>query len=281
MKDPIEEFEKQTEKLDEIFGFLRRAFGSKPSTTPSSFLDAMNRYKDTDSDADCAKMDVGNKLNRKVGGSVGSKEIVIGTNKIGNIKGLRFELLDSKGKGTGKFDNAIVSDFKCYDTDKDIYGIKWLFDDSAKFEAESITGDLKANKKNQSLNFHGKWMEGKFYGRFFSGPENFKGIAAPSATFAFFDYGNKKSPSTTRKKSGTKKKTGKQSRKITSTGNPPTPPPTPLAIPPAPPTPPPAPVTPAAQPPSAKGGKGKKLGLKENTSAESPKTIRAFLDTFM
>lgn len=213
MKDPIQEYERQGEKLNEIFGFLKRTFGSKSDTTPASFLDAMKRYKDTDTDADCAKMDVGKKINRKVGGTSGGVEITIGNNKIKNIKGLRFELLDNKGKGTGKFDNAIVNDFKCYDLDKDIYGIKWLFDDKVSYEAETISGDLSAHVKNQSLNFKGKWNEGIFYGKFLSGPDDFKGIPAKTATFAFFNFG--KSSATT---ATTKKKKGKRKAKTTKKG---------------------------------------------------------------
>lgn len=187
MKDPIKVHSKQGERLNEIFGWLKRTFGSEPSTTPSSFLDAMKRYQDTDSDTDCAKMDVGKKRNRKVAGTAGEGSVTIGKNKIANIKGIKFELLDAKGKGTGKFDNAIPRDFKCYDESKDIYGIKWLFDENASYEATAISGELKAGVKNQSVNFWGKWLGGTFNGHLFGSHADFAAgsTKGPGAKFSF------------------------------------------------------------------------------------------------
>lgn len=301
MKDPIQEYEKQSQRLDEIFGWLSRTFGSKPSTTPASFLDAMNRYKDSDTDADCARMDVGDKLNRKVAGKTGAASVTIGSNTIKNIKGLRFELLNSKGKGTGKFDNAIVNDFKCYDLNKDIYGIKWLFDDSASYEAESITGDLKAGVKNQSVAFFGKWKAGVFQGKFMSEPGNFApgSKVGSNATFAFGTPAKKttRKPATKTTKK-TKPKTGPTMTSPVTVGavspsplsggktNPmtvgtvaptaATAPPTPPTAPVAPPTPPTAPAAPTGK----KGRKGKKI-VSENTILGKPITMRGFLDSFM
>jgi len=277
MKDPVSEHEKQGEKLNEIFGFLRRAFGSDSKTTPSSFLDAMQRYKNTDSDADCAKMDVGKKLNKKVGGSTGSSSITIGKNTVKNIKGIRFELLGSNGKGTGKFDHAIVSDFKCYDLNADIYGIKWLFDDSAQYEADSISGDLKAGVKNQSVTFMGTWSEGRFYGKFMSPAENWKGGSAePGSTFGFFN------PKTSTKKTTTRKKGKRKTIKKSTPASPSSPTPamspastvSPMTVSSIAPT-----RTTAGTPaqPTAQTGKKPKIRF---TESKTP-TMRAFLESFM
>jgi hypothetical protein len=288
MKDPIQEYTRQGQRLDEIFGWLNRTFGSKPSTTPASFLDAMNRYKDSDTDADCANMDVGDKLNRKVAGTTGTASVTIGKNTIKNIKGIRFELLDNKGKGTGSYDNAIVNDFKCYDLSKDIYGIKWLFDDSASYEAESITGDLKAGVKNQSVAFFGKWKAGLFQGKFMSDPKDFSpgSRLGSSATFAFGAPAKK----ATRKPA---KKTTKKTKP--KTGSTMTSPVTVGAVSPSPvsggktkpmtagpiiPTSAAAPPTAPVSPTGKKGGKGKKI-VSENTVLRKPITIRGFLEGFM
>lgn len=301
MKDPIKEHSKQGQKLDEIFGWLSRTFGSKSQPAGASTA----HWKHDDTDADCSplgiKMGVGDKLNRKVAGASGTANITIGTNAIKNIKGLRFEVVDGKGKGTGKFVNAVVRDFKCYDEGKDIYGIKWLFDDNCSYEADSITGDLKAGVKNQSVNFTGKWNGGKFYGKFMSGPDNFKGIPAPSATFAFFDSGKTVSTPASKKKTkrkNTKKKTTTPAAGATAT---PTSPvavgsvaPSPAAsgkttpmtsrvavgsIAPASATTPPA--TPPATPSGPKGRTLKKKITEEITVTGKPITMRDFLDSFM
>lgn len=174
MKDPVEIHEKHGERLNEIFGKIRKFF-SKPSADPKTFLDAMRRYQETDaSDENCKDLDTGKKLNKVASGRAGSSEVKIGINTIKNIKGLRFELIGANNKGTGKFNNALVDDFRCYDVIKDPYGIAWLFARNAEFIAEYISGDLKYLGNNtaqrpQSVNFVGEWTKGTFYGTFMGG----------------------------------------------------------------------------------------------------------------
>lgn len=181
MKDPIQTHLEHGQRLEEIFGKIKQAlFGKKQSTTPSSFLDAMERYRSTDAtDKNCkglggANRNVGGKLNKVASGSGGGSEVKIGINTIKNIKGLRFELIDKKKRGTGKFNNAIVDDFRCYDLINDPYGIAWLFDKGVEYVAEYVSGDLKylgknTSHRNQRVNFVGNWTKGTFHGVFVDG----------------------------------------------------------------------------------------------------------------
>lgn len=70
-----------------------------------------------------------------------------------------------RGQGMGSFRKITVRDFVCYHKTDDLFGISWLFDDNASYEAQKISGKLSANKFNQSVNFSGEWFTGKFYGR--------------------------------------------------------------------------------------------------------------------
>lgn len=175
MKDPVKTHEEHGERIDEIFGRIRKLFKPSQSTNPKTFLDAMKRYQETDaSDQNCKDLDTGKKLNKIAAGRSGSSEVKIGTNTIKNIKGLRFEIIGANNKGTGKFNNALVDDFRCYDINTDPYGIGWLFARNAEYIAEYISGDLKylgnnTAKKTQSVSFVGEWTKGTFYGTFMGG----------------------------------------------------------------------------------------------------------------
>jgi hypothetical protein len=272
MKDPIEQYEKQGRKLDEIFGWLNRTFGSKSPSTPYQ-----SPIQHNDTDKDCSplgyKMSVGDKLNTKVAGSMGAANVTIGLNKIQNIKGLQFELVDNKGKGTGRFRNAVVRDFKCYDEDKDLYGIKWLFEIKVSYEAESISGQLKANRKNQGVDFKGKWNDGVFFGTFMSDPNDFNGTRGQGAVILSASKTKGKPKTTSR---NTRKKNTAQGRPqptLASTQTTVTPMTAGPIIPTSVATSPTAPVAPT-------GKKGKKI-TSENTVLRKTITIRGFLDTFM
>jgi hypothetical protein len=65
----------------------------------------------------------------------------------------------------GVFRKINVRDFVCYDLNEDIYGISWLLDPYSSYVAEKISGKLQANKTNQSVNFDGDWISGKFHGK--------------------------------------------------------------------------------------------------------------------
>jgi hypothetical protein len=71
-----------------------------------------------------------------------------------------------RGEGMGSFRKMGVKDFVCYDINRDLYGIGWLFHDGASYDAKKISGKLYANRFNQPLNFDGEWYTGKFYGKF-------------------------------------------------------------------------------------------------------------------
>lgn len=74
--------------------------------------------------------------------------------------------------GMGTFRKLNVRDLVCYDLSRDIYGIAWLLDYNASYNAEKISGKLLANKFNQSVVFQGDWESGKFYGK----PEGSKAL---------------------------------------------------------------------------------------------------------
>jgi hypothetical protein len=295
MKDPIEEYDRQSQRLDEIFGWLSRTFGSKQPTAPRQ-----SPIQHADTDNDCSplgyKMSVGDKLNAKVAGSMGQANVTIGLNTIKNIKGLQFELVDNKGKGTGRFRHAVVRDFKCYDEGKDLYGIKWLFDGKVSYEAESISGQLKANKKDQGVDFKGKWSDGIFYGTFLSSPDDFNGTRGTGAVFVNKPQTTtttKTTPAKKTKRKPAKKTTKKTSPKTSSTMTSPvtvssvapssavsgktTPMTSRVAVGSI------APASAATSPAAAAGKKGrpaKKIQIPESKNAK-PITMRGFLDSFM
>lgn len=196
MKNPISTHKKHRQKFDEIFGKIAKFFSSGNKDSESkvnktndansaarkSYLDNIERYragkplikKGTE------KIDVENpektteKNQKKEVPSDTEKDFTISVlspfgisingNDIQDFSNLFVENIGN-GQGMGSFRRILHKDFMNYDIKKDIYGISWLFSPNASYDAESISGKLLANKLNQSINFTGNWMTGKFYGK--------------------------------------------------------------------------------------------------------------------
>jgi len=90
--------------------------------------------------------------------------IINGHNEIHDFSELYIENT-IQGEGVGSFRKILVKDFVCYNDEVDLYGIAWLFNKNASYEANKISGKLYANKYNQSVNFDGEWYYGDFHGK--------------------------------------------------------------------------------------------------------------------
>ena len=189
-KDPVQINENHNKKIDEIFGKISKFFknNSKNSQTPEyqEMISRMDSIEDSDELCKYHSATVtGQIANTNVSGNRYQKRLKIDDNKeIIDFSKLKFEYVDHSGNGRNQFYPARYADFKCYDIEKDVFGIAWLFDPSAKYKALSIGGNLKANIRNQSVDFNGIWSNGDFYGDFKSNPMVFYGnmVTPPSST---------------------------------------------------------------------------------------------------
>lgn len=187
MKNPLKTHKEHQNQIDEIFGKISKFFSkSKPASSTDElsrleYLKNIEKYKSRMMDpSTCDKgievdtEDKGkNKKNTKIvlprTGRVqlkSSGEISIDDDKIiADYSELYIENA-VRGIGMGSFRKINVRDLVCYDLSKDTYGIAWLLDENSSYIATKISGKLKLNKFNQSVNFDGIWNYGKFYGKF-------------------------------------------------------------------------------------------------------------------
>lgn len=197
MKNPIDIHKQHSEKINEIFGKIARFFSPK-KTTPDHYITKIgnketsipiklssSEKKKFEKNAEVeylAKIEKARQQNLDPNSDFGGKcsnpkgvyhkvrllpsggVSIDGYKNIEDFKELFIENV-SRGKGMGTFRKISVRDFVCYDVDNDPYGIAWLFERDASYDAEKITGKLFYNKYNQSVNFTGQWYDGKFYGR--------------------------------------------------------------------------------------------------------------------
>ncbi len=185
MKDPVIILETHRKKIVEIIGRLNKFFGpQKHETEPEEIgkkydavVDKLDSIQDTDDICAYYGTKVGTIARPHVKGERNEHFLQIDDDKkIDTFKGISFQEIDPKGNGKSTYYPARFADFKCYDTDRDIYGIAWLFAPDAKYNASYITGKLKANvTRPQAVDFYGLWYDGRFYGNFKSQSNNFIG----------------------------------------------------------------------------------------------------------
>jgi len=159
--DPIEKHDKLTQEADSLFNRLNQAtqklFKPQQSDFANAYVD--QHRKDLESGAECQGLKVGDKPNDKFWSAVGSIEAIFGRNR-------------NKVDDIGELD-ITKRELRCYDTDKDIYNIEWLYDNRAKYHAKKIWGNPK-----EGIHFLGEWYPGAVFKGIWEGPvSDFK--AAP------------------------------------------------------------------------------------------------------
>ncbi len=159
--DPIEKYNKLTQEADSLFNRLNQAtqklFKPQQSDFEKAYVD--QHRKDMESGAECQGLRVGDKPNNIFHSVVGSIEAMFGKNqnKVDDISDL----------------DITKRELRCYDTNKDIYDINWLFDSNAKYHAKKIWGD-----PTEGIHFLGEWFPGSIFKGIWEGPaSDFK--AAP------------------------------------------------------------------------------------------------------
>jgi len=153
------EAEKFHQKADTEFAIKAKAYKDKmldPSFCDPAYTEKLSKGKKS-------KIQ-NNQKERRISYLPDGGIIINGQNEIHDFSELFIENT-IRGEGNGSFRKMLVKDFVCYNDVVDLYGIAWLFNKNASYEANKISGKLYANKYNQSVNFNGEWYYGDFYGR--------------------------------------------------------------------------------------------------------------------